>query len=662
MLIKLSFVVFLFIITLLSLPQISTAAEHIITLGVLAHRPKPETLSRFQPLVRYLAKELPDQKIRLEVFSYPELEVALAAKRLDFVLTNPGHYVQLRHLSGLSGALVTMIEQERGQAISSFGGVIFTCSDRTDINSLVHLKGKRIAIVGTGSLGGYQSQAFELIKARVNLPHDAGLVVTGMPHDSTVQAVLDGRADAGMVRTGVLEEMIQERKLDLSRLKILNLQKLPDFPYMSSTPLYPQWPFVALPHVPEELARRLTTALLGMPHIHNSNGLQGFTIPADYTPVEDLLRALRLPPFDKAPSFTIHDIWKRYPWQILATLLAGAIILLLSMRLIFANRKLKDSEIRYRTVANFTYDWEYWVAPDGSFRYMSPSCKQVCGYAAEDFFRDPLLLINVIHPEDRYSYNDYIHKITKSGEPEPINFRIITRDGRERWIMHVCRTVVDTDGKSLGQRATNRDITERILAEKALADSERFLKTIIDSEPECIKLLDINCNLSMMNRAGLEMIEADTFEQVKGHCVCPLITDPFKDDFIALTKRVFKGIPGKLEFEMVGLKGRHGWLETNAVPFRNEQGEIVYLLGITRDITERKQAEFAREEALAQVKKLEGIIPICMHCKKIRDDQNSWKQLERYISDHSEALFSHGICPQCYEEEMASIKSKKTSA
>ena len=64
-------------------------------------------------------------------------------------------------------------------------------------------------------------------------------------------------------------------------------------------------------------------------------------------------------------------------------------------------------------------------------------------------------------------------------------------------------------------------------------------------------------------------------------------------------------------------------------------------------------------EALSRVKTLEGIIPICMHCKKIRDDQKTWNQLEQYISDHSEAMFSHGICPDCLEEHYPEVKLKK---
>jgi PleD family two-component response regulator len=76
-----------------------------------------------------------------------------------------------------------------------------------------------------------------------------------------------------------------------------------------------------------------------------------------------------------------------------------------------------------------------------------------------------------------------------------------------------------------------------------------------------------------------------------------------------------------------------------------------------RDLLARQKEEL--EAALARVKQLEGIIPICMYCKKIRDDQKSWHQLERYISEHSEAVFSHGVCPDCLAEQMNVIRNLK---
>jgi PAS domain S-box-containing protein len=107
-----------------------------------------------------------------------------------------------------------------------------------------------------------------------------------------------------------------------------------------------------------------------------------------------------------------------------------------------------------------------------------------------------------------------------------------------------------------------------------------------------------------MNRIGLEMIQADSLDQVRGKCVYPLISEEYRAAFKSLTQDVFKGISGTLEFKMVGLKGRPLWLYTHAVPLCNEKGEIISSLAITIDITERKHAE---NTALTYRKRLEAI-------------------------------------------------------
>jgi PAS domain S-box-containing protein len=105
----------------------------------------------------------------------------------------------------------------------------------------------------------------------------------------------------------------------------------------------------------------------------------------------------------------------------------------------------------------------------------------------------------------------------------------------------------------------------------------------------------------MMNKAGLDMLDADSLDQVKGQCVCPMVTSEYRQKFLDLTKRVFRGESGTLTFEMVGVKGRHLWMDTHAVPLRNEKDEIVALLGVTRDVTEHKQAEGALRENQARL-------------------------------------------------------------
>lgn len=177
-----------------------------------------------------------------------------------------------------------------------------------------------------------------------------------------------------------------------------------------------------------------------------------------------------------------------------------------------------------------------------------------------------------------------------------------------------------------------------------------------------------------MNRAGLDMIQADSLDQVKGQCVYPLVVEEHREAFQTLIKDVFQGKSGAQEFKVIGLKGRPCWLYSKVVPLRNDHGEIVSALSVTVDITERKQTEEERlkliselQKALTEIKTLHGILPICSVCKKIRNDAGSWTQMEWYIREHSEAEFSHGFCPECGQkardqavEEIKKIKARNS--
>ncbi len=144
----------------------------------------------------------------------------------------------------------------------------------------------------------------------------------------------------------------------------------------------------------------------------------------------------------------------------------------------------------------------------------------------------------------------------------------------------------------LGQFLADRRQVERTLAER-----EQFLRSIIDNEPECVKLLAADGTVLEMNRAGLEMIEAESGKQVVGHCVYLIVAPEYRQHFRILTESVFRGESRKLEFEIVGLKGSRRWLETHASPLRDAAGAVTALLSITRDVTKRRQAEEALVES-----------------------------------------------------------------
>ena len=145
---------------------------------------------------------------------------------------------------------------------------------------------------------------------------------------------------------------------------------------------------------------------------------------------------------------------------------------------------LRRSEERYRTVAEFTYDWEYWISPDGTFIYASPSCERITGYPAAEFAHDPGLLERITHPEDRATVSRHAREELDTGDVGPIDFRIITRSGEVRWINHVCQTVYGEDGNWLGRRASNREITERVRAENELRDHMERLDEIVEERTQ----------------------------------------------------------------------------------------------------------------------------------------------------------------------------------
>ena len=126
-----------------------------------------------------------------------------------------------------------------------------------------------------------------------------------------------------------------------------------------------------------------------------------------------------------------------------------------------SEEQLIQAEQRYRTVANFTYDWEWWRSPEGKYIYMSPSCERITGYKWDEFTNNPHLVDEVILPEDQEVWRKHNIEVQTAHKPVEVQFRIKRKDGCVRWIEHICQPVKDTDGEFMGFRASNRDITGR---------------------------------------------------------------------------------------------------------------------------------------------------------------------------------------------------------
>jgi PAS domain S-box-containing protein len=121
-----------------------------------------------------------------------------------------------------------------------------------------------------------------------------------------------------------------------------------------------------------------------------------------------------------------------------------------------------QSENKFRTLVDWTFDWELWIDPDGKLIYSSPSCERITGYTLDEFIADPDLLIRTIHSDDQFLYKEHLQLVhDETTSVDNVEYRIIARDGAEHWIDHICRPLFDANDHYLGRRVSNRDITER---------------------------------------------------------------------------------------------------------------------------------------------------------------------------------------------------------
>lgn len=122
---------------------------------------------------------------------------------------------------------------------------------------------------------------------------------------------------------------------------------------------------------------------------------------------------------------------------------------------------LRDSEQRYRTMADFNTDWTYWEKADGSLHYVSPACETISGYTAKELRTDPSLFARMVLPADRQLWEAHTHPLTPQDTIRTLQLRIRHKNGTVRWIEHTCRPLYDERGQFAGYRASNRDITEQ---------------------------------------------------------------------------------------------------------------------------------------------------------------------------------------------------------
>lgn len=251
---------------------------------------------------------------------------------------------------------------------------------------------------------------------------------------------------------------------------------------------------------------------------------------------------------------------------------------------------LQASEERFRTVADFTYNWEYWVAPDGICLYMSPSSERITGYSPDDFLNTPALLLDIVHPEDREIVGNHLYNQIRPGELFETQFRISTKSGDIRWIGHTCQPVYGADGQWLGRRVSNRDITDQVIIEESHRKTNVLLRSILDHLPAALYVRSVQGRYLAYNSRAAVWTHLDRSSHITENLATrlqPVLVDARHETEIEV---IAQGKAIEIE-ENVSVDGETRTFLTIKFPVYDDVGAVYAVGSISTDITERKHAE-----------------------------------------------------------------------
>lgn len=310
---------------------------------------------------------------------------------------------------------------------------------------------------------------------------------------------------------------------------------------------------------------------------------------------------------------------------------------------------IRESEERYKNLVELATDIIYISDRNGNQVFMNSAAFKILEYSPEEVINRPF--INLIHPDDREKTLRKRKEMSEKGiDVFGFENRYLTKSGKTINVLHNVRVLRDEKGEFAGTQGIARDITELKRAEAKLKLFSRAFEEAMDG----IQIVDLNGHILYSNRA-VEEIYGFSSDELAGKHVNEMNEDKeFAEKVILPSIRRTGRWNGELI--VIHKDGRRFpiWLSTSLV--RDAKGEPVAMVGTIRDITERRQIAEEREnlivelrDALSKIKTLSGLLPICASCKKVRDDKGYWQQIEAFIGKHTEAEFSHSICPECRE-------------
>ena len=289
-------------------------SRQLVRVAVLADKGAAAAEAEWQYVLDWLNRDVPGHRFVIVALDHPELRQAVHEGSVDFLITNAGNYGEFEYSDGVSR--IATLDSPLALSPSQAVGSAIVVRAESSLNALVDLKGRHLLAASHEAFCCYQIAARELVLAGVDPEKDLGRrEYVGFPIQSIALAVRDGKADAGIIRTCLFEQMIASGALQPGELRVLAPQDIPGFPCETSSRLYPDWAFAALKGTPGDLSRHVAVALLEMPKSPDGHG---WAIPAHYAVLDGLFRDLKLGRYANPHQETLEEFMLRNLYPLLA--------------------------------------------------------------------------------------------------------------------------------------------------------------------------------------------------------------------------------------------------------------------------------------------------------------------------------------------------------
>ena len=513
--------IILFLLLLFTFSYSDVQPKVDVKIGVLAKRGVEKALKKWEATAEYLNNYYPQYNVSIVPMGFDEIPMLVNNALVDFVIVNSGIYVDLEVKYGVNRIATLKNHLKTDSDVTKFGSVVFV-KKNSPIRSLKDMKNKRVAAVHQTSFGGWIMAQRELEDENIYSDQFASLDYLNT-HDRVVIDVLNGEYDVGIVRTDTLERMHSEDKINIDKIKVINKKEYKNFPFLTSSRLYPEWPIAKLRSTNSKIAKNVAVALMKMESNTKAakvSKIDGWTIPEDYISVHNMLKRLNISPYEEYGKITLKSVLFQYwPWLLLLSLSFGGLIVIiiyslkLNKNLKYEQNKLIKNEERFRSTFDQAGIGIVHITFDGDFIRVNQQFCDLLNSSSVEIQK--LNFSDFIYPADLAKIVTSIERLKNSyDKSNELTIRLQANNEKNTWVVITLSKVIEDSNDDIYLVATIIDISEMIRLEEEIEYEKLQKEIILNNAGDGILGLDSDAKHTFVNLAAAKLLGYEVDEMI----------------------------------------------------------------------------------------------------------------------------------------------------